>query len=82
MYCHLRAPLPPRPLNHNWLIGRARGSWRRATRVSRVQVSFEELLKLFYRYARPDEIATMLSWVAPEPEPEPEPKPELSKEVR
>jgi len=45
------------------------------------EVGFAELLKLFYRYARPDEIEAMMSYVAPEPEPEPEPKPELSKEA-
>lgn len=45
-------------------------------------MTFAELLKLFYRFARPDEIETMLSWVAPEPEPEPEPKPELSAEAK
>jgi len=45
-------------------------------------VTFAELLKLMFRHARPDEINTMLSWVAPEPEPEPEPKPELSAEAQ
>jgi len=44
-------------------------------------VTFTELVKLMFPYARPDEIATMLEWVAPEPEPEPEPKPELSAEA-
>jgi len=44
-------------------------------------VTFAELLKLMFKFARPDELETMMSWVAPEPEPEPEPKPELSKEA-
>jgi len=46
------------------------------------EVEFGELLKLFYRYARPDEIETMLSYVAVAPEPEPEPKSELSKAAK
>ena len=54
----------------------------RAMRSCRVQVTFEELVKLMYKYATPDEIATMLEWVAKEPEPEPEPKPGLSAESK
>ena len=45
-------------------------------------VSFAELLKLMFKFARPDEIELMLTWVAPEPEPEPEPKAELSAEAK
>jgi len=43
-------------------------------------VSFRELLKLMFKFARPDEIETMLEWVAPEAEPEPEPKAGLTDE--
>jgi len=46
------------------------------------EVTFAELLKLMFKFARPEEIETMLSWVAPEPEPEPEPKAELSKQAK
>jgi len=46
------------------------------------EVTFEELVKLMYKYATPDEISTMLEWVAKEPEPEPEPKPGLSAESK
>ena len=45
-------------------------------------VSFQEMLKLMYHQARPDEIQLMLEWVAPEPEPEPEAKPEMSAESK
>ena len=45
-------------------------------------VTFAELLKLMFKHATPNELNTMLSWVAPEPEPEPEPKPELSAEAK
>jgi len=41
-------------------------------------ITFRELLKLMFSFATPEEIATMLSWVAPDPEPEPPPKPTLS----
>lgn len=46
------------------------------------EVTFAELLKMMFKFARPDEIEVMLSWVAPEPEPEPEPKAELSKAAK
>jgi hypothetical protein len=46
--------------------------------VGRAQITFRELLKLMFSFATPEEIATMLSWVAPDPEPEPPPKPTLS----
>jgi len=45
------------------------------------QVTFEEMLKITFRLASPNEIGIMLKWVEKEPEPEPEPKATLSAEA-
>jgi len=44
------------------------------------EVTFEELLKLFFKYATPNDIKVMMSYIAAPPEPEPEPEPTMTPE--
>ena len=46
------------------------------------EVTFEEMLKLTYKYATPAEIDIMLGWVRPPTPPPPEPEPEMSAEAK
>lgn len=63
------------------ILDLAEGTFHEMDKDGDGEVTFRELLKLFYRFATEGEIETMLTWVAePEPEPEPE-KPALSAEA-
>ena len=75
-------PSPHAPTTRRWPITHGPSAYTLcASQNASTQVTFEEMLKIMFRLASPNEIGIMLKWVEKEPEPEPEPKATLSAEA-